>query len=33
MQMAASSVVHVAPTKALEYEVRDKHIRAMDEVG
>lgn len=33
MQMAPSSVIHVAPTKTLEYEVRDKKIRAMDEVG
>ena len=33
MQMSASSVIHVAPTKTLEYEVRDKKIQAMDEVG
>lgn len=33
MQMAPSSVIHVAPTKTLEYEVRDKKIRAMDEAG
>ena len=33
MQMSASSVIHIAPTKTLVYEVRDKKIRAMDEVG
>ena len=33
MQMQASSVIHVAPTKTLEYEVRDKRIQKMNAVG
>jgi len=33
MQMQASSVIHVAPTKTLEYEVRDKRIQKMNADG